>query len=216
MRVSFLLALILSTFSGYTQQQVWDVTFTEIQISQNKHHYSDNVDAKNNQLLSLATVEAWKTQQSKFNDLVNNIDKWVKNGFIVLSDFGTAYEVYTKMKDLISLQGKSFDLIYKHPWAIPIFVSREKSVITEAEGLVALIYMLVVTEGPINKMRVAERRLLYQELRDQLQLLLRHSKGLYYRIQSIDLQEIYKSVKPIQWLNNDAQLVNNVIKDFKF
>lgn len=207
---------MLTVTAGYAQQQVWDVGFTELQISQNKQHYSDNVDAKNNQFLSQATVEAWKSQQTTFNKLVNDIDQWINKGFIILSDVATAYDIYKKLADMISLQGKSFDLIYKHPLAIPVFVDREKAIVNEAEEFVALIYMFVVLEGQINKMRVAERRIVYQELRDQLQMMINNSKSLYYRIKAIDYQETIKSLQPIQWVNEDAQLAKDVMKDFKF
>lgn len=214
--IIFLSSMLFVGIDATAQEQEWDIAFTEQLIAQNKQHYSDNVTAKNNQLVSQATVEAWKSQQKTFKNFVNNIDQWINKGFIILADVSTAYEIYKKLSDLVSLQGKSFSLASKYPWAIPVFVSKEKQIVQEAEEFAGLIYMFVVLDGQANKMRVAERRMIYQELRDQLQLIVNNSKSLYYRIKAIDYSETYKTLKPIQWVNTGANLVKSIVKDLKF
>ena len=95
-QIFFLALCLVAAFSVSGQKQMWDVGFTEMMISQNKQHYSDNVTAKNNQLVSQATVMEWKSLNDKMNNLVDSIDKWINKASIVLADAVSAYQLAVK------------------------------------------------------------------------------------------------------------------------
>ncbi|MBS1666683.1 MAG: hypothetical protein JST58_04830 [Bacteroidetes bacterium] len=213
----FLLALCLvAAFSVSGQKQMWDVGFTEMMISQNKQHYSDNVTAKNNQLVSQATVMEWKSVNDKMNNLVDSIDKWINKASIVLADAVSAYQLAVKWKDIFQVQGKIMSLVGQYPFATPIIIVPEEQIISDGEEFLALVYLYILTDGQANKMRVAERKRLYNEIVDQCQIILNKSKALYQVASTIRFQETFKTTMPTNILNQDKQIVSNLLKDLKF
>ena len=213
----FLLALCLvAGFSVSGQKQMWDVGFTEMMISQNKQHYSDNVTAMNNQLVSQATVMEWKSLNDKMNNLVDSIDKWINKASIVLTDAVSAYQLAVKWKDIFQVQGKIISVVNKYPFATPFIIGPESQIISDGEEFLALVYLYILTGGQANKMRVAERKRLYNEIVDQCQIVLNKSKALYQVATTIHFQETFKATVPTNILNQDKQIVSNLLKDLKF
>ena len=214
---SLLLALFfVSSFSVSAQTQMWDIGFTEMMISQNKHHYSDNLTAKNNQLVSQATVKQWKSVNDKMNNLVDSIDKWINNASIVLADGVSAYELALKWKDIFQVQGKIISLVDQYPFAIPLIIGSESQIISDSEEFLALVYLYILTGGQANKMHVAERKLLYREIVDQCQIILNKSKSLYQLATTIHFLETYKATIPTGIINQDKQIVSSLLTDLKF
>jgi len=212
----FLVLLLATSFSVSAQNQMWDVDFTEMMISQNKHHYSDNLTSKNNQLVSQATVMEWKSVNDQMNNLVDSIDKWINKASIVLADAVSAYELALKWKDIFQVQGKIISLVDQYPFAIPSIIGSESQIINDGEEFLGLVYLYILTGGQANKMRAAERKRLYSELVDQCQIILNKSKSLYQIATTIHFQETYKATIPTGILNQDKQIVSNLLKDLKF
>jgi hypothetical protein len=50
--------VLLSHQFGFAQPNIWDVPLTESLISHNKNNYADHKEARNNQLVSAATVSS--------------------------------------------------------------------------------------------------------------------------------------------------------------
>lgn len=214
---SLLLTLFLvASFSLSAQTQMWDIGFTEMMISQNKHHYSDNLTARNNQLVSQATVIEWKSVNDKMNNLVDSVDKWINNVSIVLADGVSAYELALKWKDIFHVQGKIISLVDQYPFTIPLITSSESKIISDGEEFLALVYLYILTGGQANKMRVAERKLLYSEIVNQCQIILNKSKSIYKVATTIHFQETYKATIQTGIFNQDKQIVSNLLRDLKF
>jgi len=212
----FTMVLLLGFICANAQKQMWDIGFTESMISQNKQHYADNVTAKNNQLLSQATVLEWKSLNDKMNNLVDSIDKWISKASIVLADAVSAYQLAQKWKDIFHVQGKIVSLVDKYPFAIPLIVDPENKIISDGEEFLALVYFYILTDGQANKMRVAERKRLYSEIVDQCQIILNKSTSLLRLATTIAFQETYKKNTATNILNQDKQIVSNLLKDLKF
>ena len=215
-QIFFLALCLVAAFSVSGQKQMWDVGFTEMMISQNKQHYSDNVTAKNNQLVSQATVMEWKSLNDKMNNLVDSIDKWINKASIVLADAVSAYQLAVKWKDIFQVQGKIISVVNKYPFAAPFIIGPESQIISDGEEFLALVYLYILTGGQANKMRVAERKRLYNEIVDQCQIVLNKSKALYQVATTIHFQETFKATVPTNILNQDKQIVSNLLKDLKF
>jgi hypothetical protein len=212
----FLVLLLATSFSVSAQSQMWDVGFTEMMISQNKHHFADNVTAKDNQLVSQAMVMEWKSLNDQMNNLVDSIDKWINKASIVLADAVSAYQLAVKWKDIFQVQGKIISLVDQYPFAIPLIIGSESQIISDGEEFLGLVYLYILTGGQANKMHVAERKWLYSEIVDQCQIILNKSKSLYQVATTIHFQETYKATIPTSILNHDKQIVSNLLKDLKF
>lgn len=213
--------LLFSSFActvtiAHGQKQMWDVGFTETMITHNKQHYADNATAKNNQLLSQATVQQWKAVNDKMNNLVDSIDKWINKASIVLADAVSAYQLAEKWKDIVHVQGQIATLVNQYPFAIPVVIDAEHKIAREGEGFLGLVYLFILTDGQANKMHVAERKLLYSEMVEQCQLILNKSKALYQLATTIQFQETYKATSPTLIVNADQQIVSHLLKDLKF
>ena len=152
-----LVLLLVGSFTVYVQKQMWDIGFTEMMITQNKHHYSDNLSLKNNQLVSQVTVTEWKSVNDKMNNLVDSIDKWINNVSIVLADAVSAYELALKWKDIFQVQGRIISLVDQYPFAIPLIINSESQIISDGEEFVSLVYLYILT-SPWSGEQNAHRR----------------------------------------------------------
>jgi hypothetical protein len=197
------------------QPNIWDVPLTESLISHNKHNYSDHQEARNNQLVSTATVSAWKNAKDNFKQLVDNIDNRLTQAFIIVADVTTLYNTITALKEIEDYQEEAFLLLYKYPFAMPIFYQREVDLVKSAIELYSFVYLIIVSYGDISKMEVAARQTVFREMSTLINVLRAKAFSLLQKLKQIDFAEIYQGTQVWQFINKDKQLAEDIIKNFK-
>lgn len=207
--------LVSASQSGLAQPNIWDVPLTESLISHNQHNYADHKEARDNQLVSAATVSSWKKAKDNFKQLVDKIDQRLTQSFIIIADATTLYNTITALKEIVDYQEQAFILLSKYPFAMPIFYQREVDLVKNAVELYSFIYLIIVSYGDISKMQVSSRQTVFREMNMMMNVLKAKAYSLVQKLQQIDFAEILKGTLVGQYINKDGEIVKDILNNFK-
>lgn len=196
------------------QPNYWDVATTEYLIAHNQDNFTDHKEVKNRQVVSQGTVNKWKGLTNKLKTLTDSIDKRLSSFFIITADASTVLASYTTLKDIYAYQKESVSIGSKYPYIIPVLISNEDKIIASATSLVSYLTLIVNSYSDISKMKVSERNMIYQEIRSELEVVRLRCYIMLQQIKQIDFVNVLKRTKPYKLVNNDAQLVKNILKNF--
>lgn len=197
------------------QPNIWDIPATEALISHNKTNFSDNKTAKENQAKSTVTVGVLKNTKDKCKQLIDSLDKRLNSLYIILADATLAIQVGNIMSDIYQYQSDAFQLILKYPYAAFLYYNNQQKIIKDAEGLLSLIYMVVLSYGDIGKMKVSERKIVYTHIIMQMGYLRAKCNALDGQLKMIDFSETYKNSKGWNYINMDKNKVNEILNNWK-
>lgn len=209
-----LLILLVLPCCLFAQEQVWDIPYTEILIDHNKKNHGDNVDIKNNQLVSTATVKTWTKAKNNMKELVDKINNRLTQAFIVLADATVLYDCYTDVDDIWNYQQKSFSIAAKYPWTIPFVAEQQQSIYNEAKQTVEYIMLIIGSYGDINKMQVSSRKKIFTQLKMEMWALKAKCMALYSHLQCLDLERTISNSSPVKLINKDKEIIKAILENF--
>lgn len=211
-----LLVLIISVCvtTGQAQPNYWDMPTTEYLIAHNKDNFADHREIKNGQVVSQGTVNKWKGLTNTLKSLTDSIDKRLSSFFIITADASTVLASYTTLKDIYAYQKQSIAIGTKYPFTIPVLISREDEIIASASSLVSYLTLIVNSYSDISKMKVSERNMIYLEIRSALEVVRIRCYIMLQQLKQIDFVNVLKGTRPYKLVNNDAQLVKTILKNF--
>lgn len=213
---SFLvIVVLLTTKSVSAQQNVWDIPATELMISHNKQNFSDHQTIRNNQIVSEGTVKSWKNSTNNFKTLSDFIDKRLTSAFIIVADAVTLYNIYDQLSEMMDYEAKALDIAYRHPWAISILSSQEGKIIKSGSQLFNYISLIAISYGDISKMKASARKVIFHEISLQISVLKAQCYSLYNLMKRLDLASEVGKTKPGTFINKDAQIVKDILKNLK-
>lgn len=219
MKMKYILCTILMISFSFkrveAQPDIWDIPATEALISHNKTNFADNKTAKENQLKSTVTVGVLKRTKDKCKQLIDSLDKRMNSLYIILADATLALQVSKIVADIYDYQAESFQLILKYPYAAFLYYNNQQKIIKDAESLLNLIYMLILSYGDIGKMKVAERKMVYTHIIMQVGYLRAKCSSLDGQLKMIDFSETYKNSRGWNYINMDKNKVNQILNDWK-
>jgi len=197
------------------QPNIWDIPATEALISHNKTNFADNKTAKENQAESTVTVGVLKNTKDKCKQLMDSLDKRLNSLYIILADATLAIQVSKILTDIYEYQSESFQLILKYPYAAFLYYNNQQKIINDAESLLSLIYMVVLSYGDIGKMKVSERKIVYTHIIMQMRYLRAKCSALDGQLKMIDFSETYKNARGWNYIDMDKNKVNQILNDWK-
>ncbi|HET7117533.1 MAG TPA: hypothetical protein VFI29_13635 [Hanamia sp.] len=219
MKTKYILLIILIIsflfMKAEAQPNIWDIPATEALISHNKTNFADNKTAKENQLKSTVTVGILKNTKDKCKQLIDSLDKRLNSLYIILADATLAIQVSKILADIYEYQAESFQLILKYPYTAFLYYNNQQKIIKDAESLLSLIYMVVLSYGDIGKMKVSERKIVYTHIIMQMGYLRTKCSALDGQLKMIDFSETYKNSKGWNYINMDKSKVDEIFNNWK-
>src|SRR6185312_11382366 len=219
MKMKFILCTILMVSFSFmrvkAQPNIWDIPATEALISHNKTNFADNKTAKENQVKSTVTVGLLKNTKDKCKQLIDSLDKRMNSLYIILADATLAIQVSKILADIYEYQADAFQLILKYPYAAFLYYNNQQRIIEDAESLLSLTYMVVLSYRDIGKMKVSERKIAYTHIIMQMGYLRAKCNVLDGQLKMIDFSETYKNSKGWHFLDMDKNKINQILNDWK-
>ncbi len=210
----FLWIFLAAAKPGNAQVNYWDMPTTEYLIQHNMDNYKDHKDFKVNQVESQATVSQWKTLTYKLKNLTDSIDQRLSSVFIITADVSTAIAIYTALNNMYSYQSQSMAIALKYPYTIPVIIKRENEILASASSFVSYLTLITSSYTDISKMKVSDRNIIYREIRSELEVVRLRCYSMLQQMKQVDFVEILKQTGPVKYVNNDARLVKDILKNF--
>jgi hypothetical protein len=198
------------------QKDIWDKALTELNIAHNIENYDDHQQFRDNQFLSQASVNVWMQTKNEFKKLSDKINQHLTQAFIVEADILTLYNIEQAFRKMYDYQSQSINIAVNVPYADPVLIQKEQKIINEAYNLLTLVELIVQTYGEINKMKTSDRQIIYREINTQLQRLTGQCFGLLNTMKLLQTGNLFKNSKPVQYVNKDKQIANDIVKQLKF
>lgn len=198
------------------QQNIWDRSLTEINIAHNIDNYNDHKAFRDNQFISQASVNWWMQTKNEFKNLSDKINERLTQAFIVEADAVTLYNIYQAFQKMYEYQNQSISIAVNYPYAIPVVINKEQTIINDAYNLFLFVELIVQSYGELNKMKTSNRQIIYREINMQLQLLTGQCYSLLNTMKMVQAGELFKNAKPLQYVNQDKQLINGILKKIKY
>lgn len=200
---------------AFSQAKYFDPVVVQQLVDQNKKTFSGNTEGFNNQVISTAGATKLKQMEDKCKQVFDYLDDKLNQGFIVLADALTAKQIIQTMADIYSYQKIIAVYLVKKPWLAVFYYKDEAQIITEAESLLSLITLCVLTYGQINKMSVEERRIVYTQIQDELSRLRFNSMSMATMFSMASFGDDLKHTPLFQPVFQDKVLVGQVLNDWK-
>jgi hypothetical protein len=215
-RKLFTIITIIFFAKESTAQEMFDMPTSAVLIAHNKQNFGDHQDLRNNQLASSATAAVLKTNTNRMKNLVDQLDHKMNSIFIIIADVTTALKIYRSISKVFNNQMEALRLVVKFPWLLAWVTSYEQKIVTAAVDLFWFIDVMVYTYGDFNKISVADRKQLYNELSHQLNKMVINSQAMVYELQLVDISQRFKNSASFQLINNDKKLVKDILSNFHF
>lgn len=198
------------------QQDIWDGALTEINISHNKSNYDDHKGFRDNQFISQASVNWWMQKKNEFKNLSDKINQRLTQAFIVEADAMILYNIYEAFQKMYNYQSQSITIAANYPYAIPVIISKEQTIINDAYNLFMFVELIVQSYGEVNKMKTSDRQIIYREINMQIQVLTGQCYSLLNTMKMMQSGNLFKNAKPVQYVNQDKQIIGSIIQKIKF
>lgn len=213
--LSFCLAGACFSKGAFSQVKYFNPVVVQQLVDQNKKTFSENTEGFDNQVASTAGVTKLKQMEDKCKQVFDYLDDKLNQGFIALADALTAKQIIQTMADIYSYQKIIGAYLVKKPWLAVFYYKDEAQIITEAESLISLITLCVLTYGQINKMSVEERKIVYTQIQSELSRLKFNSMSMAAMFSMASFGDDLKKASIYQPVFQDKILVGQVIKDWK-
>lgn len=197
-------------------QVMFDMPTCAVLIDHNKTNFKDHQNLMSNQVASTVTVAELNTSTSKMKQLTNDLEKRVNQVFIIITDAYTTYHIYQSLDMVYAAQSKAVGLLSSHPELTPFVVGYEQKIVNSAEDLFLFCYAIVLSYGDFNKITVADRKQIYNNLDHTLSKLVINANAMVYEIQLYSLQKRFKDSQLGTIINNDKTLSKDIINSFHF
>jgi hypothetical protein len=184
-------------------------------VEQNKTNYSDHQKARDNQIASQASVSLWKQTKNTCKKIMDQIDKSLTEAYIVYADAATLYEVYTTMQDIYGSQSNSLALLAKYPYAAELFYEQETKIVNNAIDLYNLIYLIIISYGEINKLKVSSRKMVFMQINEELKYLRNRCLTLEQCLNAVQFGDLYKNSPLWNFINTDKTKVQAILNSWK-
>jgi hypothetical protein len=215
-RILFTALIAIIYCKAIIAQEMFDMPTSAVLIAHNKQNFSDHQELKNNQLAASATAAILKTNTNKLKNLSDKLDKKMNAIFIIIADVTTALNIYKSISKVFNNQLEALRLVVKFPWLVLWVTSYEEKIATAAIDLFWFIDVMVYTYGDFNKISVADRKQIYNELNHQLNKMVINSQAMIYELQLVDISQRFKNSAGFQLINNDKKLVKDILSNFHF
>lgn len=197
-------------------QVMFDMPTCAVLIDHNKRNFKDHQDLMSNQITSTVTVNELNTSTSKMKQLTDGLEKRVNQVFIIITDAYTTYHIYQSLDLVYAAQSKAIGLLSSHPELTPFVVGYEQKIVNSAEDLFLFCYAIVLSYGDFNKITVADRKQIYNNLDHTLSRLVINANAMVYEIQLYSLQKRFKDSHLGTIINNDKNLSKDILNSFHF
>lgn len=214
--VAFISLLTFHISLAVAQQNIWDGALTEINISHNKSNYDDHNGFRDNQFISQVSVNWWMQTKNEFKNLSDKINSRLTQAFIVEADVITLYNIYEAFQKMYDYQSQSINIAVDYPYAIPVIIKKEQTIINDAYNILMFVELIVQSYGEVNKMKTSDRQIIYREINMQIQLLTGQCYSLLNTMRMVQSGNLFKNAKPLQYINKDKQIADDILKKIKF
>jgi hypothetical protein len=214
--IAVLFALCCS-LSAFGQQSVIDIVAMHQLIDESKSEHTAQVKARNQQAANSATEASnmtllakmkntYRTLQQRYNTLGTAID---------IAEIGL--QAKPMVAQIIKYQEQIVALAEKNPATVALGYQTEIEFAGKAEELLGYVTGLTLSLGDVNQMKASDRKILFNDVIQQLSRIQELSGNMVNLLQYSSLASVFKSIDPFDsYISQDKNMVEHIIQNAKY
>ncbi|HLR36567.1 MAG TPA: hypothetical protein VK084_00870 [Chitinophagaceae bacterium] len=213
-RIVISIITLCLTTSAFGQKRFFDPINTGILVNKAIRNYDYNTEGAKKQTAIAVDMEELKRIGNKCKDVFDKLNNKVKDLYIVVADVYTASKITKGVVKCFTYQKEILHWVTKKPWLAVVYYDYEAKIINNAQSLIELCTMCVATYGTISKMSVANRRIVYARISNEIQKLVVQSGALAGLCEWASKGEALKNAKILRPYFNDKEAVEEIVKEW--
>jgi len=217
--MKIILTLLVCCFSlpAFCQQSTIDIVEMHQLIDQSKNEHTQQVNARNNQATVNANEQANLTLLAKLKNVYRTLQQRYNTLGTAITVAGIGIEAEPMVKQIISYQGQIVKLVEKYPAVAVLGVQAEIEFVEKAEGLIGYVSGLTLSIGDVNQMKASDRKLLFDDVIQQLSQIQELSGNLVNMLRYSNLSSLLRALNPFQnYVDMDKNMAGDIIQNAKY
>jgi len=217
--MKIILTLLVCCFSlpAFCQQSTIDIVEMHQLIDQSKNEHTQQVNARNNQATVNANEQANLTLLAKLKNVYRTLQQRYNTLGTAITVAGIGIEAEPMVKQIISYQGQIVKLVEKNPAVAVLGVQAEIEFVEKAEGLIGYVSGLTLSIGDVNQMKASDRKLLFDDVIQQLSQIQELSGNLVNMLRYSNLSSLLRALNPFQnYVDMDKNMAGDIIQNAKY
>jgi hypothetical protein len=217
MKWLIIMMLFCVAFKGYTQKSTLDIAAMHQLIPQSIDENKLQVKAKNQQAVNTANEQANLTLLAKLKNTYRTLQQRYNTLGTAINVAQIGLYASPMVKQIVAYQQQIVQLTSTNPVLAPLGIATEIEFAEKAKDLSGYIAGLTLSIGDVNQMKASDRKLLFDDVINQLSTLQQLSGNLVLTLQNSSLNTLLRSVNPFQdYVDQDKTVAEDIIFNAKY
>lgn len=218
-RSSFIILLfaLSCAHSAFAQHKVIDIAGMHQLIDESKNEHTQQVNARNQQAINTANEQVNLTLIDKLKNMYRTLQQRYNTlgSLMTMADVGLQAE--PMVRQIVTYQGMIMQQVIKNPAIAMLGYQTGIEFAEKAEALSGYVAGLLLSYGDVNQMKASDRKLLFDDVIQQLSVIQELSGNMLNLLQYHNLASVLKALNPFQsWIDADVGMARNIIQNAKY
>lgn len=213
----YLLAILLpalSVGSASAQKKALNIAGIHQLVADSKSEYELQVEARNRQTVTTANEQANKTMMARLKNKYRQLQERYHALGTAISAANIGLQASPMLNQIIRNQASIYQLAHDNPMLISVAYQTEIEFVSKARSLVNYLAGLCLSIGAVNQMKASDRKLLFDYVLSELNVIQSMSANLLNSMYYTNLAGGLRSLNPFQtYIDQDKQLVQDIIRN---
>ena len=218
MKRYFLIALLLMiALCSNGQQKALNIPGLHQLVSASKSEHKLQTDARNNQGTVSANEYHNKTLLARLKNRYRELQERYHTLGTILTAANIGINAMPMVDRIVANQIGIYQIAAADPAFLAIAYASEMEFVNKARSLLNYLIGLSANIGAINQMKLSDRRILFDFILTELNLIQNLSANLLSKMQFKQTNGFWKSVNPFQdYIDQDKAIVSDIIRNAKY
>ncbi|WP_316848953.1 hypothetical protein [Pedobacter agri] len=213
--ILFVLCLVFSG-SVYAQRKALNIAGIHQLVADSKSENERQQTARNRQAQNTVNEQANKTLLFKLKDSY----RLLQSRFSFLGMAVSAAEVGLNATPMVSRivadQSRLYEAAVRDPLLLPLVYQTEVEFVLRAKDLSGYLLGLVLSYGALNQMKISDRKMLFDHVIAELQVIAGLSAGLVRLLDQANLSSMLTRLNPFaDYISTDKSVVEDILRNAK-
>lgn len=213
----FIGILLLISEISPAQQKALNIPGLHQLVSYSKSEYRLQSDAKNKQILVSANEYQNKTMLEKLKVKYRELQQRYNSLGTIISAANIGINAVPMVRHIVDNQIEIYKITSENPAFIPMAYATETEFVSKAHSLVNYLIGLSANVGAINQMRVTDRKMLFDFILTELNLIQNLSANLLNSMRFSQANGLLRSANPFQdYIDQDKEIIADIFRNAKY
>ncbi|WP_316799668.1 hypothetical protein [Pedobacter frigidisoli] len=216
--IGCVLCVLCFVFSGavYAQRKALNIAGIHQLVADSKSENERQQTARNRQAQNTVNEQVNKTLLFKLKDAYRLLNSRFSFLGMAVSAAEVGLNASPMVTQIIADQSRLYDAAVGDPLLLPLVYQTEVEFVLRAKDLSGYLLGLVLSYGALNQMKISDRKMLFDHVIAELQVIAGLSAGLVRLLNQAKLSSILTQVNPFaDYISTDKSVVEDILKNAK-